>query len=375
LSKLIKEKKLPPPDRTIRFVFPPEIEGTMAFLIGTPELPGRMKAAIHMDMVGGDPARTKAVFHVTRGPQSRPSFIYDVAETFGKFVNEQSDTFAGTGRSEYRFHSREGGKEALQASFAEFSMGSDHQVYTEGSFRIPAIYMNDWPDRYIHTNFDTPANIDPTKLKRAGFIGAASGYYLATLNTDHASDLWKMLKAQTLRRTAVMIERREVLQSEEASNLTRQHLLYEKAQFESITDFLKIPADVRKGKNEFFADLEKLIGGVKPEPRITGEGALIFHRNPDIKGPLGVFGYNYFTDKYDARRNGAVRLFEHRGSRGDGGGAYAYEVLNLVDGKRTVREIRDSVSAEFGPVPLELVLEYLRALETIRVVGKTSDAR
>jgi hypothetical protein len=34
------------------------------------------------------------------------------------------------------------------------------------------------PQHYIHTNFDTAANIDPTKLKRAAFIGAASGYFL-----------------------------------------------------------------------------------------------------------------------------------------------------------------------------------------------------
>ena len=58
-------------------------------------------------------------------------------------------------------------------------MGSDHDVYQDSSFGIPAIYLNDWPDRYIHTNFDTAANIDPTKLKRAAFIGAASGYFLA----------------------------------------------------------------------------------------------------------------------------------------------------------------------------------------------------
>jgi len=44
---------------------------------------------------------------------------------------------------------------------------ADHAVYQDSSFRIPAIYLNDWPDRYIHTNFDTAANIDPTKLLRA----------------------------------------------------------------------------------------------------------------------------------------------------------------------------------------------------------------
>src|SRR5260370_16669011 len=62
-------------------------------------------------------------------------------------------------------------------------MGSDDDVYQDSSFGMPAIYLNDWPDRYIHTNFDSAANIDATKLKRAAFIGAASGYFLARLTS------------------------------------------------------------------------------------------------------------------------------------------------------------------------------------------------
>jgi len=52
----------------------------------------------------------------------------------------------------------------------------DQRSDTDSSFGIPMIYLNDWPDRFIHTNLDGAANIDATKLKRAGFIGAASGY-------------------------------------------------------------------------------------------------------------------------------------------------------------------------------------------------------
>ena len=62
-----------------------------------------------------------------------------------------------------------------------------------------------------------------------------------------------------------------------------------------------------------------------------------------------------------------LRLPQYRGLRGSGG-EYAYEVLNLVNGRRTAQEIRDFVSATYGPVPLEFVVEYLRALESIRVV-------
>jgi hypothetical protein len=59
----------------------------------------------------------------------------------------------------------------------------------------------------------------------------------------------------------------------------------------------------------------------------------------------------------------------YRGLHGSGGD-YAYEVLNLVDGRRTVQEIRDAVSATYGPIPVESVFEYLQALETIRVIER-----
>jgi len=48
----------------------------------------------------------------------------------------------------------------------------------------------------------------------------------------------------------------------------------------------------------------------------------------------------------------------------------SYEVLNFADGKRKAQGIRDAVSAEYGPVPFEMVAEYLQALEKIGVVER-----
>ncbi len=107
LNKLISEGKLARPARTIRFIWPPEIEGTLALLNGKPEFAKRIKAVVHMDMVGGGPV-TKAVFHVTRGPMSLPSFVHDVAWVFAEFVNEESYKFAATGKAEYPFVAPEG---------------------------------------------------------------------------------------------------------------------------------------------------------------------------------------------------------------------------------------------------------------------------
>ena len=40
----------------------------------------------------------------------------------------------------------------------------------------------------------------------------------------------------------------------------------------------------------------------------------------------------------------------------------AYEIVNFIDGKRTVSDIRDAVMAEFGQVPLPAVVAYLESL-------------
>ena len=365
-SKLMNEGKIARPARTIRFVWPPEIEGTIAFLNARPEIASRIKAVIHMDMVGGGP-ETKAIFHVTRGPASLPSFINEIAEHFGAFVNEQSAQFASGVNVPYPMFATEGGKEALLAEMAEFSLGSDHQVYSDSSFGIPSIYLNDWPDRYIHTNSDVPANVDPTKLKRAAFIGAASAYYLANLKAEDAASVLRVLEANSLRRTATMLTRRAALSPEEGAALTRYHVWRERALVESMDRFFHIPEQVHADANSFFSNIEKLVGEVKPAPQAQRDGRLVFRRNMNLKGPMSAFGYDYFTDHYGAERERAIRLLQFQGLRGSGGD-YSYEVLNFVNGRRTAQEIRDLVSAVYGPIPLEMVVEYLRALESIRVI-------
>ena len=47
---------------------------------------------------------------------------------------------------------------------------------------------------------------------------------------------------------------------------------------------------------------------------------------------------------------------------------FAQPALNFVNGLRTVGQITDALSIEYGPVSRELVLEYLQALEKIGVV-------
>jgi aminopeptidase YwaD len=392
LQKLINEKKLDRPARTIQFFFPPEIEGTLALLNGKysafepmkfkdertgiyspalapipeadspvllpgPELAKRIKAVIHMDMVGGGP-ETKAVFHVTRGPMSLPSFVHDVAWAFADWINEQSYRFAATGAAEYPMVAPQGGKEPLRAEYSPFSMGSDHEVYQDSSFGIPAIYLNDWPDRYVHTNFDTAANIDPTKLKRAGFIGAASGYFLAGIATKNFNDVVDAISAgAAVRKTSWPTHVANLSTVERCVFWIEYSRYYDFAPRQSFARFAEMP----------IVEWTLPIFPGCPGSWVLSQGGSIYRRVSAVKGPLTVFGYDYFSERFKGSNSTMPKLLKYESSWATGE-EYAYEVLNLADGKRYAQEIRDVVSAEYGPVPVELVAEYLEALEKIGMV-------
>jgi len=103
------------------------------------------------------------------------------------------------------------------------------------------------------------------------------------------------------------------------------------------------------------------------QPEAAGDGLLVYSRKAEPRGPLAVFGYDYFAEHAKVAGVAAPKLLSYEGLWGRGE-EYAYELLNFADGKRNAQEIRDAVSAEYGPIPLEVVVEYLKALEKIGVV-------
>ncbi len=361
LAKLVAEGRLAPPRRSLRFVWPPEIEGTHALLAGRADLAKNFKAAIHLDMVGGGP-ETKAVFHVARGPASLPSFVHDLVAAQASWLNDQTMAYAAAGAADFPLVAAGGGKEPLRAELVQLSLGSDHEVYNDSSFGIPAIYFNDWPDRYIHTDRDVPANLDPTKLERAAFLAAATGWSLANLEPEDAAGLWQIQAAAALRRAAVTRERQRGLDRDEGENLARFAAQQERALFDSLRRFVTPQAAVATEAESFLAALEVLLGS---PPSAARRGGVVYRRNPAHPGTTSTFGYAWLPDHLGEARSAALRL---PGLTGAWGSDYAYEALNLVDGRRGTVEIRDILSAIYGPVPLEMVEEYLEALHAAELL-------
>ena len=354
LRRLIADGRLPQPKRTLRFVWPCEIECTIALLNARPEYARRTLATVHLDMIGGNTELTKGTLGVEGSPPSLPSFVSDVGFAIARWVDAQSLRYANGGEAAFPLLDPEGTKNPLRARIGGFSEGSDHQVWSEGSWRIPVIYLSDWPDLYIHTNKDLPGNLDSTKMKRAMFIAAASAWVLANVGPgEDARRLARAVEAGMALRAATTLSEAYGLAEAEQSNLVRNRTDHERA-----VDRSAVPFGLSAGLT---AGLE----AGPPSAPPSGAGP-VYRRNPKLKGPMDGFGYSWLDDHLKRAGLDKPALLS-RPAIWDGP-SFGYEALNLVDGRRSVQQIRDDLAVTVGPAPVEEVAAYLAVLERLGVI-------
>ena len=401
LARLIGSGALPRPKRTLRFVWGPEVEGTMAFLATHPEIRQRLRADIHMDMVGGDPFKNKAVFHVTATPWSLPSFVTDVGAAFLDAIRTAASDYAegsgspDTGIVETRA-GEQGTRNELIADVTPYSAGSDHDDYDSSTIAVPSLYLRYWPDIYIHTDHDSLSQIDATKVRRVALLGAASGYVYASLDKTQLSTLMPFLTAQCQARFAEVFGSAQKLVDDpqlgpgdawyEARNLVNQALSREKAALRSLVEFTGGAADAETdGVNALAAQANafnrwldaqaKTRGATGTAPIPSWLADADARRIPVRIGEFGPLTYqndNVLLARLGKERYSKIKLLNSEAtpllSVQDQSELYAYEIVNFVNGKRTVGEIRDAVSAEYGLLPVSLVADYLNACAEAKVI-------
>jgi hypothetical protein len=401
LAHLIRSGALPPPRRTIRFIWGPEVEGTTAFLASHPDVRQRAVANIHMDMVGGDPFKNKSIFHVTATPWSLPSFVTDVGAVFLETIRSAASGHAAgelpaeEAIVETRAGER-GTRNELIADVTPYSSGSDHDDYDSSTIAVPSLYLRDWPDIYIHTDHDTVDQIDPTKLRRVALLGAAAGYVYANLDASQVPALIPFLTARAQSRLAQSYDAAQQLLNDsqpalpdawyEAHNLVQQTLRRETGTLHSLVTFTGAPENsdadgikvltLQAAIFDGWLDSRAKVAATKKiQAPAPWAGSADTRRVPVRTGEFGPLTYqndNVLLARLGKERYAKIQLLNSDATPmlnvRDQGELYAYEIVNFVDGKRTVGEIRDAVSAEYGPLPLNLVFDYLQACAEARVI-------
>src|SRR5262249_47266678 len=200
LRAAIAAGALPAPRRTIRFLWVPEIAGSHAWLVTHPELQRRMRAGVHLDMVGAAPAPTHAALHLSRTAASLPHVANEIARAWVDEVARASTRYAETGQGD-GFVWPPGARDALVVDLRPIELGSDHDVFE--SFGVPMVYFHDWPDVTIHTNKDVPDNLAATKLGPGTYMSAGIAWTLAALPDAEGARLVALARAEIDERVAL----------------------------------------------------------------------------------------------------------------------------------------------------------------------------
>jgi hypothetical protein len=386
----------------------PEHYGITEHFRGHPDDMARIEAMVNVDMIGYSQSRAGAVFHLYRTPWSHPSFVNDVVQEFVERIgNENSISI----RNAHFLAARQtegfldplfaptGSHEQFHYNIEEFWGPSDHEDAGDGSIGVAAVLLNDFPDVFLGTQDDRPELAgDPTQMRRGVAMVASSAYALASASSANAPALVHNCRTKAEARlskdaarafaivdaakpdalNAADQEARNIVRhayAREVASLTRTKDVVGSAAFQSLAEPVISNWNAQRERvlteiGQAAATVASHAGVVNFKPvspsvdkKFAGE---IPARAPQIHGPVNFFRTEY--GRWWLIEKTGDEHFEQQVPLAKYGHYMLYEALNLVDGKRSVAEIRDFISAEYEPVSVQDVDQYFRFLESVGVI-------
>lgn len=386
LNKLIKEGRIKPPLRDIKFWWTDEIYSEYRHFQDHPEDARRILANLHQDMTGANQAMGSRVQHLIHAPHSRTSYLDALFESVGTYLIQTNNGYLAASRQGGlpRPHTRPlystlGTRQGYNARFVPWFGSSDHLVFLEGAIGIPAVALINWDDDFIHSSDDDLDQIDPTQLKRNGFFIGAMAFFLAYANEEDAPLIARETYAQGNARLANDLRAAMRLLKEgakepseswkRATTLIEQGVQRELRAIDSARVFAgtdqratqtieELSRRMRARADELTSELSlfyRQLHDAPPRPVALSAQELAAQRKvPANVSPLS----EYFTNRRNVRAQG-LRLH----------GLMRDEVYNFVDGRRSYYDIYKAVYAEsqaagdwyYGTVTLADVVKLLDA--------------
>ena len=376
--KLIREGTLPPPKRTINFLWVPEISGTKAYLNRYPEKEANIIGTLNFDMEGIRIAASRSYWVLQRTPDTFPSYLNDIAQSMMEYIADVSRERVRFRRSLSGYSPTQpveaihGSKDAFYIKIDKHYGSSDHVTYMQHG--IPAVMFITWPDMWYHSSEDTPDKQDPTQYKRAAAVGLGSlaviaegtdemaarvvsdnlGRGLARMGESHTKGLGYLADATGAGGLGVA--------AKEARNAILHQADVEKAVVRSAS---VLWTDVEEGARRV-ASFEPLIdqraAALVNEVHAAYELQALQHGVAMVEPTLS-----------EAEREAGELIVAPASTGGPRGRAapggpslpdeFNAELSLLIPKGLSALEIRDFLSGEFTPLPMEEVMAVLRARE------------
>lgn len=395
LAALINSGRIPRPERSIYFLMSEEGSGTAAYFQNHPEMAGKILGDINMDMVGESLDMNSAFLHIERSLFSKTGYLESVARNFAEFVmktNVESHGVTGLIPGEsfpLPIIEKNGSRGSFRYMMEAYSGGSDHGMFLEADVDLPAISFIVWPDKWYHTDQDTPDKSDPTQLKRVSFIGVCSALAVCSGNEETIMNLGR--KTYEDRMDMVQeayadgltgLSERKSLDGGRAYGIALNGLTQSVSLAQSAIERVRELAVGKPRVEKYLAGLKAETGGmlpyydgrlsnyysmastaagIKPEkPKAAAEDAALEKIVPVKVEYVKLGEFFPFERLFDSVSHDPAlseMVFSKLGV------SALMEMYLMFDGRHTMAEIRDMLSYEFKPCASSDIMTVAKAIE------------
>ena len=329
---------------SLRLLFVPEAYGTIAWLLESEAPRDEMLFALNLDMVGGDSAQTRGHLWLDQTPWSVPTYLNDlVAGLLAETAEAAPDNW--------------------QYGVREHMGGSDHIMFLAPDVGVPAIMLGHEPDLFYHSNQDTVDKTSPREFEKVGRVVMTTLLAADRITPERARALAHLVYRgaihrivdygqQTVQRALADGRRRlgdyrtamQILLAKEQAALSSlvPHTSGESKKVAQVeTSFLtQRLADACALQLTVMAEA---LGPSQPRPEDSRDRQVPRRL---FQGPISshLMGLSRFLeslgsqDEFYRARTQEDRTFVR----------WMFEASNLIDGRRTLCQIQDTLMAEIG---------------------------
>ncbi|MCW4052500.1 MAG: DUF4910 domain-containing protein [Candidatus Bathyarchaeota archaeon] len=390
IQTLIRSGNLQNPSRTIRFLWVPETLGTIAHLYHHQEWPSKLVAGINLDMVGQNQALCKSTLNLDKTPDSNPSYLNDFVFNL---IKQSVEVFG----SESPF----GQTSTFRYDANPFSGGSDHAEFNDSTFKVPCVMLIQWPDLFYHSSADEIDKVSEDSLKRVGWIATVAALTLANATADDAILIANLARWGGITRLQETVKEAttalfQKINAPDKNNLQKElrkitlafrdrmnHITRrEKDAINSVTRLVKNP-ELEELLKKSASDIERysqletrryeetlacvaettdVVSSTHAETESAKKARSLVPKrlfketlsSETFKETLGEKAYEWYDEILEKDKNFKKKI---------------YEILNFMNGERTIYDITKAVTAEYDETNLEHVLKFIQDLEKINLVS------
>jgi hypothetical protein len=196
IHRNIERGAVPPPVRTLTFMWVDEIRGSQQWIKDHPADVKNVVAMLSLDMTGEDTSKTGGTFLIEKQPD--PSAVWErPSDPHSEWGASKVDAALLRGSFLNDLHLAVALRRARDTGWVvrtnPYEGGSDHTVFMNA--KVPSLLNWHFTDRYYHTNLDTVDKVSAVEMQHVAIVVGTTALFIASARNADVPPMLDLIKA------------------------------------------------------------------------------------------------------------------------------------------------------------------------------------